>query len=107
MPEIQVHELTPNDKYLLMATDGLWDALSRKTAAALANSLLQQKAHKLSDKEFKDALTQKLLETALTQAAKNSRMTLQDLNRLGPGNFRRSIVDDISLFVVDLSSQAN
>lgn len=97
-----MHQLTPDDKFLIMATDGLWDELSRKTAANIANDL--SKTQSVDDKLFKDALMKKLLECALTNAARNSRMTLKDLNKVRPGKVRREIVDDISLFVVDLTN---
>ena len=29
-PDIQVHELTLNDKYIVIGSDGLWDNFSRK-----------------------------------------------------------------------------
>lgn len=38
-PEIQVIELTKQDKYLVMASDGLWDELSRKTSAKVATKV--------------------------------------------------------------------
>jgi len=39
-PQVQVHELTKADRYLIMASDGLWDELSRKTSAKIANRLI-------------------------------------------------------------------
>jgi pyruvate dehydrogenase phosphatase len=38
-PEIQVVQLTANDKYLVLASDGLWDEISRKTSAKIANQI--------------------------------------------------------------------
>jgi serine/threonine protein phosphatase PrpC len=32
-PEIQVHDITKEDAYLVLASDGLWDEVSRKEAA--------------------------------------------------------------------------
>lgn len=29
-PDIKVFDINPNDKYLVMATDGLWDELNKK-----------------------------------------------------------------------------
>ncbi len=37
MPEIQVHELTQDDEWLILASDGLWDEVKRKEAAKIAN----------------------------------------------------------------------
>lgn len=36
-PEITTHELTSEDQFLIMATDGLWDVVSSKTAAKIAS----------------------------------------------------------------------
>jgi len=35
-PDIQVFELSAQDRYLVLATDGLWDEMSRKKAAQFA-----------------------------------------------------------------------
>ena len=37
-PEIQVFELTDQDRYLVLACDGLWDEMSRKQAAVFATT---------------------------------------------------------------------
>ena len=36
-PEILVFDLTKDDKILILASDGLWDEISRKKAAELAS----------------------------------------------------------------------
>jgi len=36
-PEIQVIDLTKNDQFLVLASDGLWDEISRKEAALIAS----------------------------------------------------------------------
>jgi len=35
-PDIQVHKLTKNDKYLVLASDGLWDEIKRKDTPLIA-----------------------------------------------------------------------
>lgn len=37
-PEIKTHTITNDDKFLIMATDGLWDVVSNKAAAKVASS---------------------------------------------------------------------
>ena len=39
-PDIQVHTLTKDDKYILLATDGLWDEISRKQSAKITQEAL-------------------------------------------------------------------
>ena len=85
-----------------MATDGLWDELSRKTSAKLASKLLEANQ---SQDNFKQALLEELSEKALTNAAKTAGITLDQLTRVNPGEMRREIVDDITVCVIDLSNQ--
>ena len=37
-PEITVIDLTKDDQYLILASDGLWDEIKRKEAATLVKS---------------------------------------------------------------------
>jgi pyruvate dehydrogenase phosphatase len=37
-PDIQVFDLTKEDRYLVLASDGLWDEMSRKQAAVFATT---------------------------------------------------------------------
>ena len=85
-----------------MATDGLWDEISRKTSAKLASKLLEESGKK---DNFKQAILEELCEKALTNAAKTVGITLDQLSRVNPGEMRREIVDDITVCVVDLSNQ--
>ncbi|KAJ3014623.1 UNVERIFIED_CONTAM: hypothetical protein HDU68_000195 [Siphonaria sp. JEL0065] len=47
-PEISEHTLTPQDRFLVIATDGLFDELSSKQAVSVVSSLLQSKNNKSS-----------------------------------------------------------
>jgi len=38
IPEIQVHSLTKEDEYLILASDGLWDEIKRKEVALIADN---------------------------------------------------------------------
>ena len=38
-PDVQVFDLTKDDQWLVLATDGLWDEVSRKKAAAIVQEL--------------------------------------------------------------------
>jgi pyruvate dehydrogenase phosphatase len=38
-PDIQVIELAKEDRYIVLATDGLWDEISRKSSAKIATEL--------------------------------------------------------------------
>lgn len=43
-PDIQIHDLSKNDSWLILATDGLWDEISRKQVAKIAQE--NDKDHK-------------------------------------------------------------
>lgn len=40
IPEVQVFDLTEEDRFLVLASDGLWDEFNRKHSAEIANNLL-------------------------------------------------------------------
>ena len=39
VPDIQVFDLTDQDRFLILASDGLWDELDRKTSAKIVSDL--------------------------------------------------------------------
>lgn len=47
-PDIQVFEINKNDKWLILASDGLWDEVSRKESAELIKG---------NDKDLKSIVT--------------------------------------------------
>jgi len=44
-PDIQIFDLTKDDSFIILASDGLWDEISRKRSAEIAKG---------NDKEMKD-----------------------------------------------------
>ena len=49
IPDITVHELGPEDRYLILGTDGLWDNFSRRRTASLIDEQLMPLAQQQSD----------------------------------------------------------
>ena len=45
-PEVQVHDLTAEDKWVVVATDGLWDNVPKKQTLQIAQDALKQKSTK-------------------------------------------------------------
>ena len=39
-PDIQVHELSPDDKWVILATDGLWKNFPRKNTSTLVKNVI-------------------------------------------------------------------
>jgi pyruvate dehydrogenase phosphatase len=93
-PEIIVHELSPEeDKFIVMATDGLWDELTSKD---VGNILFK---NNFSNKEF----SEKLFYSAMHKAASAANMSLDDIFRV-PSHMRRRIHDDITLILINLNN---
>ena len=58
-PEVTHHKLTENDKFLVIATDGLWDELSNEEVVELVGKLLDGKRD-IVDKKKNDFSEDKL-----------------------------------------------
>lgn len=90
-PAISVHELQPQDQFVIFASDGLWEHLSNQEAV----DIVQNSPHNGSAK--------KLVKTALQEAAKKREMRYSDLKKIDRG-VRRHFHDDITVVVVFLES---
>ena len=42
LPDIMVHTLTDKDKYLILASDGLWDEINRKESAKILSQKINE-----------------------------------------------------------------
>lgn len=90
-PSISVHELQPNDQFLIFASDGLWEHLSNQDAV----EIVQNNPHSGS--------ARRLVKTALQEAAKKREMRYSDLKKIDRG-VRRHFHDDITVVVIYLDS---
>lgn len=90
-PTISVHELQPDDQFVIFASDGLWEHLSNQEAV----DLVQNSPHNGS--------ARRLLKTALQEAAKKREMRYSDLKKIDRG-VRRHFHDDITVIIVFLDS---
>ncbi|KAL9262837.1 putative protein phosphatase 2C 28 [Drosera capensis] len=92
-PSISVHELQPEDLFIIFASDGLWEHLSNQEAVDIVHSC----SHKGS--------ARKLVKAALQRAAKKREVRYSDLMKIERG-VRRHFHDDISVVVLFLDSNA-
>jgi len=100
VPDIQVFDLTENDKFLVLASDGLWDELNRKESAKICSSELP------ADKEITSQnICSVLMNASLENAAKRKGVSRHYLGQIRPGQNKRMLVDDITIVVVDLKNQ--
>lgn len=90
-PAISMHEIEPDDRFLIFASDGLWEHLSNQEAV----DIVQNHPNTGSAK--------RLVKTALQEAAKKREMRYSDLKKIERG-VRRHFHDDITVVVVFLDS---
>ncbi|XP_019429147.1 PREDICTED: probable protein phosphatase 2C 60 isoform X2 [Lupinus angustifolius] len=90
-PSITVHQLQPHDRFIILASDGLWEHLSNQEAV----DIVANNPHTGS--------ARRLVKVALQEAAKKREMRYSDLQKIDRG-VRRHFHDDITVIVVYLDS---
>jgi len=101
-PEVRYHQVSDRDKFLIMATDGLWDEMSSQEAVSIANKAIE------SGFDPAQALTQAARVHAAGQAgitigtldALTQRMRSGISSLIGGRYQLRNIHDDITVAVV-------
>lgn len=90
-PTILVQKLFPEDKFLIFASDGLWEHLTNQQAVDIVHSCPR------------NGIARKLVKVALRDAAKKREMRYSDLKKIDRG-VRRHFHDDITVIVLFLDS---
>ncbi|XP_062092797.1 probable protein phosphatase 2C 38 isoform X2 [Humulus lupulus] len=90
-PTVLVQKLFPEDKFLIFASDGLWEHLSNQEAVDIVHSCPR------------NGIAKRLIKTALREAAKKREMRYSDLKKIDRG-VRRHFHDDITVIVLFLDS---
>ncbi|KAF3783114.1 putative protein phosphatase 2C 46 [Nymphaea thermarum] len=91
-PSILVHQLEPSDKFLIFASDGLWEHLSNQEAVDIVQNYPR------------NGIARRLVKAAMQEAAKKREMRYSDLKKIDRG-VRRHFHDDITVVVVFLDHQ--
>ncbi|XP_028787733.1 probable protein phosphatase 2C 25 [Neltuma alba] len=86
-PSICSRVLQPNDKFLIFASDGLWEHLTNQEAAEIVHN------------NPRTGIARRLLKAALNEAARKREMRYKDLQKVERG-IRRFFHDDITVVVV-------
>lgn len=94
-PDTTVLALSPGDKFLILASDGLWDYLSDQQAVDAVRVCLASGVPR-------DLVAAVLVDMALGVAAAESRMSLEQLKALPVGRDRRRRHDDTTAVVLFL-----
>lgn len=92
-PSICTRVLQPNDKFLIFASDGLWEHLTNQQAVEIVHN------------NPRAGIARRLLTTALNEAARKREMRYDDLKKVGKG-VRRFFHDDITVVVIYLDHEA-
>jgi serine/threonine protein phosphatase PrpC len=85
-PSIHVHQLKPEDQFLILASDGLWEQINDQEAADIG-------------------IAKRLIRAALQVVAKKQDMSSADLHKVERGA-RRNIHDDITVIVIYLDNES-
>ncbi|KAH6805934.1 Protein phosphatase 2C family protein [Perilla frutescens var. frutescens] len=91
-PSVVVHKLSPEDQFLIFASDGLWEHLTNQEAVDIVNT------------HSRNGIARRLVEAALRVAAKKREIRYTDLKKIERG-VRRHFHDDITVVVVFLDRQ--
>ncbi|KAM5138467.1 pyruvate dehydrogenase [acetyl-transferring]-phosphatase 2, mitochondrial [Mantella aurantiaca] len=101
-PEVTYHQLRPRDRFLVMASDGLWDALGDREAVRLvAEHLSEERAPRVSvEKRSLGTMHNLLLERRSRRAAAQDRNVATHLIRHAVGTNEDGEVDQERLAAV-------
>ncbi|KGN59444.2 probable protein phosphatase 2C 68 [Cucumis sativus] len=91
-PSLSTKVLQPSDKFLIFASDGLWEHLTNQQAVEIVYN------------NPRAGIAKRLVKTALTEAARKREMRYDDLKKLEKG-IRRFFHDDITVVVIFLDHE--
>lgn len=108
-PEVTHHALQPADRFLIVATDGLWDWVRPEKAVEIVGEYMaKQKQDPAFEKKFKNAATY-LLHQALGEVPDRVQNETPDSHRVKvlalPAGYSRRYRDDITVSVVFFSEE--
>ena len=106
-PDVNEFKLTSAHKYMVLASDGLWDVLSK---GEVIEALMSGGEIDLSKTCYEEAREEEspfvggLLESVLARCGEACGRSVEELRGLEPGK-RRNYHDDITIAVIDLEGQ--
>lgn len=86
-PSIHTRDLQPNDKFLVFASDGLWEHITNQEAVEIVYN------------NPRSGIARRLVKSALTKAARKLKTRYDDLKKIDKGA-RRNFHDDITVVVI-------
>ncbi|KAK1428812.1 hypothetical protein QVD17_17652 [Tagetes erecta] len=93
-PSLYSRELKPDDKFIVFASDGLWEHMTNQQVVEIIHN------------NPRSGIARRLIKSAINEAARKSRMSYDEVKRLEKG-YRRVVHDDITVVVVFVDQQTN
>jgi len=91
-PQVIARDIKPADRFVILATDGLWDGIGNEDAVRITQSAIMQGKNPAAE----------LLDETLEVAALSAGCPRKLLDKLPEGSLRRRIHDDITVIVIQL-----
>ncbi|TYI32714.1 hypothetical protein ES332_A04G082300v1 [Gossypium tomentosum] len=92
-PSLCTRVLQPSDKFLIFASDGLWEHLTNQQAIEIVSN------------SPRAGIARRLIKTALNEAARKREMRYDDLKKVDKG-IRRFFHDDITVVVIFIDQES-
>lgn len=111
VPEIRTFTIDNEDKFLVLASDGLYDFIRRRDIARALPHLISLERKKLTKKDepksdsdllTKEVIAKGILNVCVEKAARKEDLTVDFFRNLPPGKNKRMLIDDVTILVVDL-----
>lgn len=99
-PELTVRARSHGDRFVVLASDGLWDAMTSEEVVAFVDGL--QRPDSSGQVVERKLVASRLVREALTREAATGGMPLRRLLEIPAGRGRRNLHDDITAVVVFL-----
>ena len=101
-PEINIYKLNRNDKYLVLASDGLWDEIKSSELSKLIEKYYKDENIDKKEEKNIENLSYYILYKILEIICENFNITIKKLMKISEGKYLRQIHDDISMIIVDI-----
>lgn len=93
-PSLHTRELRPDDKFLVFASDGLWEHLTNQQVVEIVHN------------NPRSGIARRLVKAAMIEAARKGKKKYNEVKKMEKGS-RRAVHDDITVIVVFINQQIN
>ncbi|XP_071689630.1 probable protein phosphatase 2C 68 [Rutidosis leptorrhynchoides] len=93
-PSMYTRELNADDKFLVFASDGLWEHMTNQQVVEIVHN------------NPRSGIARRLIKAAMAEAARKSRKKYDDVKKMDQGS-RRAVHDDITVAVIFIDQQTN